>query len=373
MSSHDTTWNPTGASGGRLRLVMGIMVSVIMAAALALALKPGLPVVARSTLDIYFIDVEGGQSTLIVTPAGQSLLVDAGFAGFENRDPLRILAAMRDAGVTQIDFLLITHFHWDHDGGVPELARRVPIRTFVDHGDLERTPEALAGSAWGVTLDRYNAYRSVRGERPHLEPKPGDRLPLPSVDVTFVSAARATITKPLPGAGQVTPGCAAAAPPESDPFENPRSTGFVMRFGRFRFVDLGDLSGAPLFSLVCPRSLIGSVDLYLVPHHGGRDATYPATFAALRPRVAIVNNGAAKGGAAETFDNLRRAPGLEGAWQLHTSTNTGVVNLPESHSANLDETTAHWIKVSANEDGSFTVTNDRTGVTKSFAARPREP
>jgi len=135
-----------------------------------------------------------------------------------------------------------------------------------------------------------------------------------------------------------------------------------------------DAFGAVLFreaEQAQTRSLIGSVDVYLVPHHGAADATYPATFAALRPRVAIVNNGAEKGGAPETFDNLRRAPGLEGAWQLHTSINTGVVNLPESQSANLDETTAHWIKVSANQDGSFTVTNDRTGVTKPFAARLR--
>jgi len=344
----------------------------LIAAVLALAVQSAPAVIAQArTLDIYFIDVEGGQSTLVVTPAGQSLLVDAGFAGFDNRDPLRILAAARAAGLTQIDFLLITHFHWDHDGGVPELARRIPIRTFVDHGDLERTPEARADSDWAVTLDRYNAYRSVLADRRHLEPKPGDRLPLHGVDVTFVSAARATIAESLPGAGQVTPACPAAAPAAADPFENPRSTGFVLRFGRFRFLDLGDLSGAPLFSLVCPKSLIGSVDVYLVPHHGAADATYPATFAALRPRVAVVNNGAAKGGAPEAFDNLRHAPGLEGAWQLHTSTNTGVVNLPERQRANLDETTAHWIKVSAREDGSFTVTNGRTGVTTPFAARPR--
>jgi beta-lactamase superfamily II metal-dependent hydrolase len=343
----------------------------VIAAVLALAVQLTLAVFAQArTLDIYFIDVEGGQSTLVVTPSGQSLLVDAGFAGFDNRDPLRILAAVRAAGLTQIDFLLITHFHWDHDGGVPELARRIPIRTFVDHGDLDRTPEARADSDWAVTLDRYNAYRSVLADRPHLKPKPGDRLPLHGVDVTVVSAARATIAEPLPGGGQVTPGCPAAAPAAADPFENPRSTGFVLRFGRFRFLDLGDLSGAPLFSLVCPRTLIGSVDVYLVPHHGAADAAYPATFAALRPRVAVVNNGATKGGAPEAFDNLRRAPGLEGAWQLHTSLNTGVVNLPDSQHANLNETTAHWIKVSAREDGSFTVTNERTGVTMPFAARP---
>lgn len=350
------------------KVVRGCMV----ANALALALRPALAVLAvvDSTLDIYFIDVEGGQSTLIITPARQSLLVDTGYAGFHNRDPERILAAAHAAGVTQIDYLLLTHFHRDHDGGVVEVAQQMPIRAFVDHGDLERTPAALAETSWPVTLERYNAYVPVRAKGQHLEPKPGDRLPLTGVDVTFVSSAGATIAKPLPGAGQVTAGCPAAAPAANEVFENPRSTGFVLQFDRFLFLDLGDLSGAPLFALLCPKSLIGPVDLYLVPHHGGRDASYPATFAGLRPRVAIVNNGAAKGGSPEVFANLRRAPELEAAWQLHLSKNDGAVNLADSQIANLDETTAYWIKVSANRNGAFTVTNGRTGVAKVFAARP---
>ena len=163
--------------------------------------------------------------------------------------------------------------------------------------------------------------------------------------------------------------CEAPAPPADDPFENPRSIGLVLRFGQFRFLDLGDLSGAPLFTLLCPRSLIGPVDLYLVPHHGGRDAAFPATFAGLRPRAAIVNNGPVKGGSPEVFAALRRAPGLEAAWQLHASMNRGAMNLTESQIANLDETTAHWIKASAKESGAFTVTNGRTSVMKAFEAR----
>jgi beta-lactamase superfamily II metal-dependent hydrolase len=343
----------------------------VCAIALALALRPAPAVLARAsgTLDIYFIDVEGGQSTLIVTPARESLLVDTGFAGFEGRDPRRILAAARDAGVSRIDYLLLTHFHWDHDGGVVELARHMPIRTFIDHGDLDRTPAALAAAGWPVSLERYNAYLPVRARGKHIEPKPGDRLPMRGIDVTFVSSAAATITSPLPGAGQVNAECAKEATPPDEAFENPRSTGFVLRFGEFRFLDVGDLTGAPLFALLCPRSLIGAVDLYLVPHHGGADASYPATFAGLRPRVAIVNNGADKGGAPEVFDALRRAPRLEAAWQLHLSTREGVMNLADSQIANLDETTSHWIKVSAKENGAFTVTNGRTGITKAFAAR----
>ena len=344
------------------------MTARIRAAGVTVTLMLALAVVqASKTLDIYFIDVEGGQSTLIVTPAGQSLLIDTGFAGFDGRDAGRIVEAARTAGITQIDYLLLTHFHWDHDGGVVELARQMPIRTFIDDGDLNRSPAAMAEEEWPVTLDRYNAYLPVRARGDHLVPNPGDRLPLQGIDVTFVSASGATITHPLPdAAGQANSKCEATAPPPDDPFENPRSIGIVLRFGRFRFLDLGDLTGVPLFALLCPRSLIGHVDLYLIPHHGWRDASYAATFAALRPRVAIVNNSAVKGGSPETIAALRRAPGLAGAWQLHKLTREGAVNLAESRIANLDDTTGHWIKVSARESGAFTVTNRRTGVTRAY-------
>jgi beta-lactamase superfamily II metal-dependent hydrolase len=340
----------------------GIGAARLLAALLALAVAAE----AGRTLDIYFIDVEGGQSTLIVTPAGQSLLIDTGFAGFDGRDSGRIVEAARAAGITRIDYLLLTHFHWDHDGGVVELARQMPIRTFIDSGDLDRSPDAAAVAGWPTTLERYNAYLPVRATGKHRIPNPGDRLSLKSVDVTFVSASAATITRPLPGAGRVNTECEPTAPPPSDAFENPRSIGIVLRFGRFRFLDVGDLSGPPLFALLCPRNLIGQVDVYLVPHHGALDVSYPATFAGLRPRVAIVNNGARKGGAPEIFDALRRAPALEGAWQLHRSLLEGAMNLPESQIANLDETTGHWVKVSAQKNGAFTVTNRRTGVVTAY-------
>ncbi len=352
--------------------------SLSAAILVAVLLPPAFVAPARGTLDIYFIDVEGGHSTLVVTPSGQSLLIDTGFAGFDGRDAGRIVEAARAAGITRIDYLLLTHFHWDHDGGVVELARQMPIRTFIDNGDLNRSPAAMAVEKWPITLERYDAYLPVRATGEHRVPKAGDRLSMKGVDVTVVSASATTITRPLPGAGRTNPECPclperlsgvpceASAPPPDDPFENPRSLGVLLRFGRFRFLNLGDLSGPPLFALVCPRSLIGRVDLYLVPHHGWRDAAYPATFAGLRPRVAVVNNSAVKGGSPETFAALRRAPGLEGAWQLHRSMHDGAINLAESQIANLDETTAHWIQVSAQESGVFTVTNRRTGLTKAY-------
>jgi competence protein ComEC len=325
---------------------------------------------AAGTVDFYFIDVEGGQSTLIVTPSKEALLVDTGYAGFGDRDANRIVAAVRDAGLSHIDYLLTTHFHSDHDGGVAALARQVPIRAFIDHGKLEPSAAAKAQPNWRKYLEDYKAYAGVRARGRHVEPQPGDPLPLAGLTVTFLSSAAKTITRPLPGAGSPNGACGPSAVPAGDPLENPRSTGFLLQFGAFRFIDLGDLTGAPLFALICPNNLIGHVDLYLVPHHGGADASYPASFAAFTPRVAIVNNGATKGGSVDVFANLQSAPGLEDAWQLHTSKLEGVRNLADDRIANLDETNGYWIKASARDDGSFSVTNGRTQVSKTFSGRP---
>jgi len=347
------------------------MTRVLLAVTIALS-----QAVAPKTLDIYFIDVEGGQSTLIVTPAGESLLVDAGFPGdgtFDSkpgdpsraRDAQRIVAAARAARLTRIDNLLVTHFHADHAGGVPELAQLLPIGTFIDHD----TVPAVAETNVAGTLAMFEAYAAVRAKGKHLVPKPGDRLPLKGVQSIVVSASGSALTRPLRGAGARTPGCAATAPPAQEVNENPRSTGFRLQFGAFRFLDLGDLSGAPLFALACPASLVGPVDVYLVAHHGGLDAADPATFAAFAPRVAVVNNGANKGGSPEIFRAMRQAAGLEDVWQLHRSRIEGSQNYADDRIANLDDTSADWIKVSAKEDGSFTVTNGRTGAAKAYPAR----
>lgn len=354
------------------------MKPIILAAALAMTpLAASAQAVAARTLDIYFIDVEGGQSTLIVTPAGQTLLVDAGYpsgGSFDSRpgdpatarDPQRILEVAKTAGVSRIDYLLITHFHGDHVGGVPELARLIPIDAFIDHGGVNDDAERVPG-----TLEMHRAYAVVRAEGRHLEPKPGDRLPLIGVDATVVSAAAATLPTPLAGA---TSGANAACQPPGRPAqeqtENPRSTGFLLQFGRFRFLDLGDLTGAPLYRLACPSDRIGPVDVYLVPHHGGADAADPALYRMTRPVVAIVNNGATKGGAAETLRALHAVPGTQ-TWQVHRAEAAGAANSPDERIANLSEATANWIKVSASEDGSFSVTNRRSGKTTRYPPRQR--
>jgi competence protein ComEC len=318
----------------------------------------------RRTLDIYFIDVEGGQSTLVVTPAGQSMLIDTGWAGFANRDPDRIMAAARDARIEQLDYLLITHFHSDHLGGVPEVVRRMPVKRFVDYGEpVEATP---------FTATPFSAYKPVREGAPQVHPAPGDKLPLTGVDVDVLSAAGRLITTALSGtagAGQANPACAGLGTLADPQTENPRSLGIRMKFGRFTFLDLGDLPGKNLAALACPTNLIGHVDLYLVPHHGNEDSAIPAVIAAVTPRVAILNNGKLKGGDADAFAALRGQKGIEDTWQLHKTSHSDAMNFPDEFIANLDDGPADpgaWIKVSAEESGRFSVTNGRTGLTRTY-------
>lgn len=352
------------------------------AAALLILLPAVAQAAAARQLQIYFIDVEGGQSTLVVTPAGQTLLIDAGWAGdggyqsvsgstsaeaAKARDPGRIVAAMRAAGVDHIDYLLVTHFHRDHIGGIPELAQLVPVRTFIDHGSAYPLSERSASDSLDVAA--FDAYVATRVHGRHLQPKPGDRLPLRGIDVRVVSADRATLHRPLAGAGGANLACRSSALPSSDELgQNPRSTGVVVRFGKFRFLDLGDLSGQPLFNLICPTDRIGAVDVYLVAHHGAADAADPATLAAFRPRVAVVNNALRKGGQLPTLQMLRSAREVE-SWQLHAADGASEENAPAERIANLDDASANWLRVTAHADGSFSVANQRTGASKAYGAR----
>jgi len=181
-----------------------------------------------------------------------------------------------------------------------------------------------------------------------------------------LSSAGKTVSHPLPGAGEADTACRSAAVAPQEPNENPRSTGVLLTFGTFRFLDLGDLTGQPLFDLACPRNMVGPVDVYLVAHHGGADAADPGTFGSFLPRVAIVNNGERKGGAPTLLNMLGQVPGMDW-WQLHRA-DTGE-NARDERIANLDETTSYWIKISAREDGSFTLTNARTSDSRSYPRR----
>ena len=321
------------------------------------------PLYAAGSLRIYFIDTEGGQSTLFVSPSGQTLLVDTGNRDPKGRDPGRIAAVAKQAGVSRIDYLLITHYHSDHVGGVPELAKLLPISNFIDHG-----PEVEKGEkAEALVVD----YRQVRDKGKHTVAKPGDHIPIADIDVQVLTSAGQEIASPLPGAGAVNPLCATTPPRLADPSENAQSIGTLITFGRFRIIDLGDLTWNKELGLACPRNKIGTVDVYLSTHHGLDASNCPAIVHALGPRVAIVNNGETKGGAAEALRTIRSSPGIEDVWQLHYSKNASKEeNTSPQFIVNVDkDLPTSWLEVEAHADGAFTVTNSRTGSSKTYAAR----
>jgi hypothetical protein len=217
-----------------------------------------------------------------------------------------------------------------------------------------------------MATNGFRVYEPVRGENLHLEPGPGDRLPLEGIDVDIVSAAGIMLSKPLPGGGQPNSACATLEDQPDDGTENFRSIGMRLQFGAFRFVDLGDLSGNTLGQMVCPINLLGEASVYLVAHHGNYDSNVPAVLTALRPRAAIMNNGPTKGGAPDSFRTLLAQPEMD-LWQLHESRNRGAQNAADAFIANVDEgVTAYWIKVTASDDGSFEVLNSRTGFLKRY-------
>ena len=321
---------------------------------------PGAP--ARSELQIYFLDVEGGQATLIVTPAGESMLVDAGWPGNNARDAKRIAAAAKEAGVSRIDYFLMTHYHRDHAAGTPELLAHIPVGTFIDHGpNTETTKQGAECEA---------LYKSQLHKGKHMVVKPGDRIPLKGVEVIVVAARGVSVATALKGAGAPNAACATTKPMEADSSENARSVGFLLKFGKFRFVDLADMTWNTELAMVCPNNKVGTTDLFLVSHHGASVSNSPALLGALGPRVAVMNNGARKGGDKETFQRLRALQGLEDLWQLHYSIPAGEANGEESLIANPEEKCAGYaIHVSARGDGSFRVTNRRNGVSKTYPAR----
>jgi len=314
---------------------------------------------AVKPLQIHFIDVEGGQATLFVLPTGESMLVDTGFPGNGGRDADRIAAAASRAGVARIDTLVVTHYHADHVGGVPAIAERLPIGRFVDHGPTVETGDQPAAL--------YRSYESVRAKGQHTIARPGESLRVGDLDVRFVSAAGALLAKPVDGAGAPNALCAGYAAKDPDPTENAQSVGMLITYGRFRMADFGDLTWNKEHDLACPNNLVGTVDLYLTTHHGQNISGLPALVHAMHPRVAIMNNGARKGGSAEAWTAARTSPGLIDLWQLHYATGSDAAhNSPEPFIANMDETTGNEIAVSAQRDGSFVVSNARNNYSKSY-------
>ncbi|HUA15499.1 MAG TPA: MBL fold metallo-hydrolase [Verrucomicrobiae bacterium] len=311
-------------------------------------------------LQIYFIDVEGGQSTLIVSPSGQSLLIDTGWPGYDGRDADRIVSAAHQAGLKQIDYVLITHYHRDHVGGVPQLVDGFKLGTFVDHGpNLEDSD---------VTRTDYAAYQKAIAGHAHVVVKPGWGLPIKGIRVEVLTAAGDHIADPLPGAGTANPYCAKEPAAPVDDTENARSVGVLITYGHFRFLDLGDLTKKKELELACPNNMIGTVDLFLVTHHGADLSNSKALDWALHPRVAILDNGPRKGASPAAWQIVHDSPDLEDLWQLHYAEESDRDhNVPDDRIANVKENCeGKYLKVTAEADGSFSVLNSRTGAEKNY-------
>jgi len=316
-------------------------------------------------LHIYFIDVEGGQATLFVTPAGQSLLIDTGWPGNDGRDADRIVLAAKKAGISKIDYVLITHFHDDHVGGVPQLAARFPVGTFIDHGDNRETTDAVTEKGWQA----YNAVLAT-GKYQRISAKPGDVLPVKGMRATIISSDSSLINKALPGAGQENPYCKNAEQFPADKTENLRSLGTYINFGKLRILDLGDLTHDKETQLMCPTNKVGKIDIYIVSHHGWAQSSSPVFVYGIAPRVAIMDNGAKKGGTPSVLDIIKKSPGLEDLWQLHYSEEGGTShNVAAEFIANPDgPDSANGLELTARGDGSFDVFNVRTQKSKHYPA-----
>jgi len=372
-----------------MRVPIALAVTVALAGTFAAAQT-------RTTLDIYLIDVEGGNATLFVSPSGESLLMDTGNVNGAPRDAARIAAAAKDAGLTEIDHLLTTHWHGDHFGGMPELVKLIPIKDFMDHGPNAKWP-GIGPDLNGVKFAQ-EVYPGIHANATHTVLKAGDRIPLRGLDMRVLASNGEFLKAPLPGGGAPNPACDPNYRPVTDAnLEDGFSIALYVGYGRFRSVQPGDLLKNQEVQLMCPRNPVGPIDVLLGLHHGQAASNSAALVHGLRPRVGIMNSGTRKGGEPATMTVVYSSPGFEDLWQLHSSLLSGqeytppglfIANQvddpsvttmaigpmtpPTPGAAGVPPPPAHngqayWIKVSARQDGSFTVTNQRNNFSKAYA------
>lgn len=348
--------------------------------------KPKAPAAAKD-LRIISVDTEGGAAVLFRTPEGKSLLIDTGFPpGAGGRRPLpgtpdfplpmdaeRIAAAAKTLGIKKIDYLVITHYHNDHLGGLEALLAKLPVDTFVDHGPNREflpataTPQERATA----TQTRYPVLVAAYQGHPHILAQTGNTLDVGSLHIEFVSADGKLPDAPLPGAGQANPDCAGVQKATNDGGEeNTRSVGMLMTFGKTRILYLGDLTWNKEIELFCPVNKVGKADVYFVTGHGMFLSSSPPT-RTIDPLVAIMQNGPAKGGDAAVINMVNSYPNLKGFWRTHDTIRYPALNGDPNYIANLD-----WIPdqgYSLNLDiapaGKITVTNTRNNFSQSYTAR----
>jgi beta-lactamase superfamily II metal-dependent hydrolase len=339
-------------------------------------------------LEIYVIDVEGGNATLFLTPSGETVLIDTGNGGAAAaRDAGRIVEAAKDAGVTKIDHLIFTHWHGDHFGGLAELAKQIPIAHYYDHGpNVQATP----------ATDEFfkTVYEPLTAKAMHTVVKPGDSIAVKDLNWKVVASAGNVMKTNLSGAGRPNPYCRVSPMQDADPTENAQSVSSYITFGKFRIVHMGDLTYNKELDLMCPNNRLGTADLFIVSHHGQAISNSPALVHALGPRAAIINNGTRKGGQPDAMRVLFSSPGLEDVWEMHFSLLSGQeYTVPGAFIANqIDQQSdampigtwtpplpgqqapaapthngkSNYFKIVAQQDGTFTITNTRNNFSKTY-------
>jgi beta-lactamase superfamily II metal-dependent hydrolase len=367
------------------------MIRLPLLAAVALLASVPMPTTAapNDPLRIVQFDFEGGGGTLFVTPNGKTLMIDTAWpAGRGGPAPLpggqpiaptkssaqRIVEAVKAAGATRIDYLLMTHYHLDHIGGFDELVKLIPVGTFLDHGDNREMSPANATPAQRAAgpAAAYARYVTATASGKRVIMKPGDRVVIDGVTVTATNADRAVPSRPLAGAGRPGVGCGTRPVQMTNGGEeNPRSLGFVASFGRARIMLLGDTTRDVEYDLVCPRDLIGPIDLMLATHHGSDLSNGTVVPATVKARVVVIANGQTKGGDPSSYEAISAATPADAIWQVHEAVKPGARNTQAARIANPAGVADanHPILIAVARNGAITVTNPRTGESKTYAKK----